>query len=94
MSLHPTNTTKVITRSSPLLGRANKIKNPARKGRYTSARAEAEAVLTKFAVPRGRRSTSRQGNAIAVATASPDIPPNQVDAHKPTAAVVRDQSGI
>jgi hypothetical protein len=50
--------------------------------------------LTKLSIPRGRSKTNKQGSAIAVATAKPDIPPNHVAADKPTAAVVSDQSGI
>jgi hypothetical protein len=59
-----------------------------------SAKADADAVLTKFSYPRGRSKTNKQGSAIAVATARPDIPPNQVAADNPNAAVVSDQSGI
>ncbi|CAB4773550.1 unannotated protein [freshwater metagenome] len=44
VSLHPTNTTKVITRSRPLFGRASRIKNPAKKGKYKSEKVVAVAL--------------------------------------------------
>jgi hypothetical protein len=59
-----------------------------------SAKADADAVFTKLSTPRGRSKTNKQGRAIAVATAKPEIPPNQVAADNPIVAVVSDQSGI
>ena len=67
-----------MMRAKPSSGRASRIRNPAKKGKYARVKVVAVALFTNSCGPFLSLKISNTGSAIAVAKTKPSVPSNHV----------------